>query len=68
MMEEHQRDEIRLYEDQRRTLEEQRRDMAFLKAHVKNLDTQLGQVAQEANWRPAEGLSSDTEPSGKGKE
>ena len=60
-LEENQRDQRRLYEEQRRTLEEQRRDMAFLKAHVKNLDTQLGQVAQEANRRPAGGLPSDTD-------
>ena len=49
-------------------MKEQRRDMAFLKAHVKNLDIQLGQVAQKVNRRPTGGLLSDTESSGKDKQ
>ena len=68
MMEDYQRDQKRLFEDQRRTIEEQWNDMASLRAHVKNLNTQLGQVAQDANQRSTGGLSSDTFPAGKDKE
>ena len=49
-------------------IEEQQKEMAMLRNHMKSVDIQIGQISQSNNHRQQGGLPSDTVSSAMGKE